>query len=256
MSLKRKKIIVTAGCAGLGAVFTQYLLEQGAVVIPTSRSEKNVQSYREQLEPALQENCFPELLSLETQEEMDLFVNRIKGKYETVYGLVNCAVCRDTIYNAFELEMSQWEKHYKINVFANTYLSAQVIEKLMIQEGAVVNISSFYSVNIPDNRVYDKHMIPTSLVYASSKAAMNYITKYLAVHYAKNNVRVNAILAGGIRDKDRQNDYFYDQYCMRTPMNRMAEIGEFNEALRFCLAEENKFCTGQLISIDGGWGLY
>ena len=108
---------------------------------------------------------------------------------------------------------------------------------------------------MPDNRVYDEHTIPTSLIYASSKASLNYITQYMAVRYAEKNINVNAILAGGVENELLQSKIFVENYCYRTPMKRMAHIDEFNKAVEFFVCESNRYCTGQLLSIDGGWGL-
>lgn len=60
----------------------------------------------------------------------------------------------------------------------------------------------------------------------------------------------------GVENKDRQTEFFQKEYKKRTPMNRMAKIKDFNEALLFFLNEGSSFCTGQLLSIDGGWGLW
>ena len=172
-----------------------------------------------------------------------------------IYALINCAACRDVIRDPAESDINEWQKHYFSNVFLPTTLSLSVADRLIKKNGCIVNVSSFYSITIPDNRVYDAKTIPATMIYASSKASLNYITKYLAVKYAASNIRVNAILPAGVRNPDRQSDFFVREYCMRTPMGRMAEINEFNEALLFLLMPANTFCTGQLLTIDGGWSL-
>ena len=77
----------------------------------------------------------------------------------------------------------------------------------------------------------------------------------MAVRYAQDNIIVNAILAGGVGDNLRQTDGFVDKYCYRTPMNKMAKISDFNSAIDFFVSENNRYCTGQLLAVDGGWGL-
>ncbi|WP_167956008.1 SDR family NAD(P)-dependent oxidoreductase [Anaerosporobacter faecicola] len=256
MSLEQKKIVVTAGCSGLGKVFTDFLLSKGAFVIPTSRSKENIDDFLLTLDKRHMSNCKPEILCLDQQDKIEEFISNIKSKYnEGIYALVDCAVCRDKIENAFEMDINIWQQHYNVNVFGTAFLIASMADDIITKEGAIVNISSMYSAVVPDNRVYDRNMVPTSLIYASSKAAMNYITQYMAVQYASKGINVNSLLIGGIRDKDRQTDYFHKEYCSRTPLGRMAEIDEFNKALEFCLDDKNKYFTGQLLQIDGGWNL-
>jgi Dehydrogenases with different specificities (related to short-chain alcohol dehydrogenases) len=250
-----RKVVITAGCSGIGAELTKHMLRCGYIVIPTTRILEHGQVFVDTLEKKFKDLCFPMQLSLDEQNKIDDFVGQLTKKYEKIDALVNCAVCRENITNCYEMDIEKWDRHYRINVFGTAYLSAQVAEKIIKQDGAIVNISSFYSINVPDNRVYDEHTIPTSLIYASSKASLNYITQYMAVRYSERNINVNAILAGGVENELRQSKFFVENYCYRTPMKRMAHIDEFNKAVEFFVSGSNRYCTGQLLSIDGGWGL-
>ena len=250
-----RKVIITAGCGGIGAELTKHMLKCGYFVIPTTRTVEHGQAFVDTLEDGLKNRCCPMLLRLDEQNKIDDFINRLSESHERIDALINCAVCREPMTDYYEMDIEAWDRHYRINVFATAYLSAKIVEKLIRNDGAIVNLSSFYSVNVPDNRVYDGKTIPTSLIYASSKAALNYITQYMAVRYAERNINVNAILAGGVENPSRQSPFFVESYCYRTPMKRMAHIDEFNKAVEFFVSDNNRYCTGQLLSIDGGWGL-
>ncbi|HDK7167349.1 TPA: SDR family oxidoreductase [Clostridium botulinum] len=256
MSLKNKRIIVTGGCTGIGAVFTRYLISQGAFVIPTSRKDYGITSFLKTLTDQEKKKCRPEILLFDNENNIDQFIDKLKGNYESIYALINNAVGRCTQKYPEQITIEDLRKEYEVNVFATTYLTIQAIERLIEENGSVVNISSFYSEVVPDNRVYNKDMQPTGVGYASSKASINYITKYLAAYYAYKNIRVNAILPGGVVNPERQTDYFVKEYVKRTPMNRMANKNEFNEALYFLLSDKNLYCTGQFITIDGGWSIW
>lgn len=255
MTELRKRVMITAGCGGIGAELTRHLLECGYGVIPTTRNLEHGQAFTDTLEPFLQKYCTPMELKLDKQENIDGFVREAVERYDKIHGLINCAVCRNPVTEPYDMKMNTWEEHYRTNVFAAACLSSKIAKELIRENGAIINFSSFYSVNIPDNRIYDENTVPTSLIYASSKAALNYITQYMAVQYAGQNISVNAILAGGVRDRSRQTDSFVENYCYRTPMKRMAHIDEFNKAVEFFLSENSRYCTGQLLAIDGGWGL-
>lgn len=247
---------MTAGCSGLGKEFTRCLLKKGAEVYPTTRNIENAKEFLNELSESERENCNPIELKYDSEKDIDLFVDKFAKEVGSVYALVNSAVCRDPINDVIELDVEKWKRHYEVNVFLTTILSCKVAETLIKENGRIVNISSFYSKNVPDNRVYDDGTIPTSLIYASSKAALNYVTQYLAVYYAEKGITVNAILAGGVENNQRQSAFFQREYKKRVPMKRMGGTQEFNEALAFFLSEANKYCTGELLSIDGGWNLW
>jgi NAD(P)-dependent dehydrogenase (short-subunit alcohol dehydrogenase family) len=99
-------------------------------------------------------------------------------------------------------------------------------------------------------------MIPSGMIYSSSKACLNYISKYLAVNFASKNICVNSILPGGIEDSTCQTPFFQREYKKRVPMNKMALMENIGDALIFCLSENNTYFTGQELLIDGGWSLW
>ena len=255
MNLKDRIIIVTAGCSGLGKEFTKFLLSKGAVVIPTTRDKLKASHLNAQIDESVVTNCFPEVLDFEFEEDNQSFIERIKSKFGKVYGLVNVAVFRDPIDGYCAHGIRLWEDHYRVNVFLTTHLTILTAEELIINDGSIVNVSSFYSRIIPDRRIYEDGLDSTAMIYGSSKAALNHITKYLAVEFSSKNIRVNAILPAGTRNQKTQAENFFKDYCYRTPMNRMAAPDEFNSALAFLLSPNNQFCTGQLITVDGGYGL-
>ena len=168
MSDNKKKVIITAGCGGIGAELAKYLLQQGYLVIPTTRTAEHKKAFLDTLDPEIKKSCHPMLLHLDSQEEIDKFILQVKKDFNRIDALINCAVCRDLIENYYEMNIENWDRHYRINVFGTSYMSAKTAEELICVNGAIVNISSFYSTNIPDNRIYDENTIPTSLIYASS----------------------------------------------------------------------------------------
>lgn len=114
--------------------------------------------------------------------------------------------------------------------------------------GHIINFSSIYGLTSPDPRVYvngqHKHV-----GYATSKAAVLQLTKYLAVHLAPT-IRVNCIVPGGI--KHNQGDEFQDRYSKKCPLNRMMNVHEINGIIQF-LCSDSSYCTGGEYILDGGY---
>ena len=138
------------------------------------------------------------------------------------------------------------------------FLVAQAVGKQMLsqgQGGSIVQTASVYGVVAPDQRIYEgsEYMgveINTPAVYATSKAAVIGLTKYLATYWAKDNIRVNAITPGGV--ESGQNEQFQSLYSKRVPLGRMGQASEMVAALVYLASDASSYVTGQNLIVDGG----
>ncbi|MGQ1891873.1 SDR family oxidoreductase [Thermophagus sp. OGC60D27] len=157
----------------------------------------------------------------------------------------------------FGLELEGFDKTFDLN-FKGTLLPSLVFAKDMVlkQNGGIVNISSMNSY-----RPLTK--IPA---YSASKAAINNFTQWLAVHFAKTGVRVNAIAPGFlltnqnrfllIDEKTGEATPRGHKIINGTPMERYGTPEELTGALIFLLSDWSEFITGIVIPIDGGFSAY
>ena len=143
-------------------------------------------------------------------------------------------------------------------VFLNTvnmnlrsvYLAGQAAVKYMRQQsgGSIINISSIGG-SVPDI---------SQVGYGTSKAAINYLTKLIAVHEARHNIRCNAVLPGMTATDAVQNNLsenFRDLFYRHTPLHRMGTPEEIAAAVVYFASDESAFTTGQILSVSGGFGL-
>ena len=113
-------------------------------------------------------------------------------------------------------------------------------------EGAIVNVSSLAGLGAIE-------AIPVS--YTASKYAVVGITKQLAVNYAKNNIRVNAVCPGLIGTKfhdDFTKDEVRTKVAANTPLKREGSPEEVADVVAYLASEEASFITGNNIDINGG----
>lgn len=114
--------------------------------------------------------------------------------------------------------------------------------------GSIVNISSIAG-SVPDI---------SQIAYGTSKAAINHMTKSMAVQLAKSNIRVNAV-APGMTATDAVADNLseeFEQFFLRhIPLGRMADPAHIAAAAVYFLGDESAATTGQLIEVAGGFGL-
>ncbi len=149
-----------------------------------------------------------------------------------------------------------WKKAMDVNV-NGVYLCCKIIGSKMAnkKKGSIINISSIYGIVSPDPKIYlnknRKNNFVKPIPYSVSKSAIINLTRYLAVYWAKKNVRVNNLILGGMQN--RQNKTFIQNYSERVPIGRMAKINEFNGPILFLSSDLSNYMTGANLIIDGGW---
>jgi hypothetical protein len=115
--------------------------------------------------------------------------------------------------------------------------------------GSVVNIGSMFgsvaAAPVPDAG------------YVASKSAVNGLTRELAAQWAPDGVRVNAIAPGWFPSEmtaellaDERSRRWFERHC---PLGRPGRVDELDGALLFLASDASSYCTGQVLTIDGGW---
>jgi 7-alpha-hydroxysteroid dehydrogenase len=116
--------------------------------------------------------------------------------------------------------------------------------------GTIVNLTSIASIRTQDD----------IFSYSVSSAALDQVTRSMAVSLAPKGIRVNAVSLGSImsaslRDLMRGNLDLRDQVVDATPLGRIGEATEAAEAVLFLASDSSNFITGQVLTIDGGRSL-
>ncbi len=218
----KRTALITGGSRGIGKVIAELLQKNGLEVLTPSRLELDLSS----------EESIKKFLEKNSHLEIDILVN-------------NAGI--NIIENISQIVDSSLKDALQINLVAPTML-IQKLSQGMIKRGygKIVNISSIWS----------QVSKPGRSVYASTKSAINGLTRSAAVELAAHNILVNAVAPGFVdTDLTRKNNT-PDQLKIiesNIPAKRLAQASEIAELVYFLVSEKNTYITGQTIFIDGGF---
>jgi NAD(P)-dependent dehydrogenase (short-subunit alcohol dehydrogenase family) len=236
--------IVTGASSGLGARFATVLADAGAQVVASARrldrleelagSHISIHPVRSDVGEA-DDRAELVATALDRFGRIDVCVNNA--------GISSGGPERQATVEAFREVM-------RVNVEAVFALSQAVAEPMCAQgSGSVINISSMFSLVAAGPG--------PEAGYVASKSALNGLTRELAAQWASHGIRVNAIAPGWFPSEmteallaDERGRRWLERQC---PMGRPGRIDELDGALLFLASDASSYCTGQVLTIDGGW---
>jgi NAD(P)-dependent dehydrogenase (short-subunit alcohol dehydrogenase family) len=273
-SLKGKTCVVTGGTGGLGSAIVDSVADAGVNLVLISRSKEKVEKVSRELEEKYNIKVLGLPSDVNDKDSLLKVKERTLKEFNNIDFLINCAggnfpkatAARefleekdlDSLENTFfGLELSEIKKVFDLN-FTGSFLPTLVFADVMVKNkaGSIINISSMSAFR-PLTKI---------VAYAAAKASINNFTQWLAVHFAKVNVRVNAV-APGFFLTDQNRFLLTDEktgnltergkkIISLTPMQRFGSADELRGIVLFLLSDYSKFITGTIIPVDGGFSAY
>ena len=250
MRLKDKVVLVTASTRGIGFAIVKACAREGATVYMAARNMERAEEISKELntEGLKVKAVYNDAYKKETYISMIDEVVRNEGKIDVLvnnFGTSNPKLDKDIK----STDYGEYINTIDTNL-ASVFISSQKAVEYMEQNGggSIINISSVGGI-VPDI---------SQISYATSKAAINYLTKLIAVQCARDNIRCNAILPGMTATdavKNNLSDEFRDFFLKHTPIKRMGKPEEIAAAVVYFASDESSYATGQIIDISGGFGL-
>lgn len=254
-----KVIVVTGGAGILGRKFCDGFASEGAQVVAIDVDDASASAVAVEVgRGAYGIGC-----DISDPRSVAQAVTSIVDRFGAIDVLMNNAASKSKDVRAFfetfeTYSLDVWREVMAVNL-DGVFLMSQAAGRQMLQQpggGVILNIASIYGLVGPDERIYEGSdylggPINTPAVYSASKAGVVGLTRWLATHYAKNNIRVNCLVPGGV--SSGQNGPFQEKYANRVPMERMAEAHELVGPALFLCSRDASYVTGQIFAADGGW---
>ena len=246
--LKSKVSVVTGGAGGIGEEICKALLDAGSKVILADIDEKNSIKIVKKLSKKKKNIFYYNLNALSEESIFDLKKIIIK-KFKKIDVLINAiGICKNK--DAIKVSNKEWDEVLNINVNSMFYLCREFGKVFIKQKyGSIVNVGSNSGI------IVDKPQPQAS--YNASKAAVHQLTKSLACEWAKYNIRVNAIAPGYVATKmtllGRNKPNWFKYWIEMTPMKRLAKPSEIASSVLFLASDSSSYCTGSILSVDGGY---
>lgn len=236
-----KVAVITGGASGIGLATARKLLSEGAKVVLVDWNE-NVSDIAKTLNnDAVGIRC-----DVSSDTDVQKCVNEIKEKFDHIDLLVANAGVGGGPNKAHEVSVDEWNKVIGVNQTGIFLMNKYVIsEMLKTGGGAIVNTSSMYG------------LVGTtmSFAYSASKGAINQMTRSLALTYARDNIRVNAVAPGYVDTpilaevpKEAK-----DAMANQLPVGRLGKDTEIANLICYLLSDDATFITGAIVPIDGGF---
>ncbi|MBQ8684459.1 MAG: SDR family oxidoreductase [Clostridia bacterium] len=245
MRLKEKVILVTASTRGIGLAIVKKCAVEGARVYMAARDMERAKVIANTLHGV---KCvYNDATKPETFSTMVEDVVRDAGRIDV---LVNNF---GTSHPGKDLDFANTEPQIFLDTvnlnLRSVFLASQAAVKRMADHGgSIVNISSVGGL-VPDI---------SQVAYGTSKAAINYLTKLIAVQEAKHRIRCNAVLPGMTATQaveEHLSDYFRSLFIRHIPLGRMGLPEEIAEAVCYFADDASAYTTGQILTVSGGFGL-
>ncbi len=254
-SIAGKTAIVTGAANGVGLAIARHFVAQGAKVVLADRDESRLKAEMSSLAGADDQATF---FAGDLRERLTLanLISTTVDAYDRVDILVNatrqCLASdplddqSDTVKDALDQNLVNSLKLSQL-VARRMIAQAEGIEERKNAIGSIINLSSIAA----------RRTQPELMAYSIASAALDQMTRSMAVALARYRIRINGVALGSVmsanlKDQIHAHEDYRAKILHQTPMGRIGAATEAAEAVQFLASDAAAFMTGQIITIDGG----
>lgn len=266
-SLKGGIYVITGGAGLIGKKHAEAVLIGGGVPVLVDINDDALQGavmvLHDQFPDAVIESYNVDITNKQALESLR---NELHKKYGRIDGLINNAANNPKVeaasknlqpiqFHNFPLDL--WNDDLAVGL-TGAMLCAQVFGCYMAEQnkGVILNISSDYGLIAPNQSIYRKEglkeeeQIVKPVSYSVVKHGIIGLTKYLAVYWAQNGIRVNTLCPASL--ENGQDAEFISKISNLIPMGRMSRPDEYIGTVLYMLSDATSYMNGATVVLDGG----
>ncbi|MFT6203860.1 MAG: NAD(P)-dependent dehydrogenase (short-subunit alcohol dehydrogenase family) [Spirosomataceae bacterium] len=253
--LQNKTILIIGGTSGIGIAAAQFFVQSGANVCAVGRDDE----YLESATKIIEENGFVLAADITKEETAVNAIAQCVEKFGKVDGLYHVAGGSGRRFGdgpLHELTLEGWNKTMELNL-TSIMLSNQAAVKYFLENnisGSILNLGSVLGYR-PSKTYFSTH------TYAAAKGAIIAFSKSIAAYYAEYNIRVNVLAPSLVETpmskRASENSEIMNFVKTKQPLDggRNGQTDDLDGAAAYFLSDLSKFTTGQVLAVDGGWGI-
>lgn len=244
--LKGKVAVVTGASKGIGAAIAEALGKEGAsVVVNYAGDQAGAAKVVDKITAA-----GGKAIAVKADVSKQNDITQLFTETKKAFGKVDILVNNAGVYEFRPLESvdeAHFHRQFDINVLGLLLTTKQALP-LMNGDGAtIINLSSVVSLTPP----------ATGSVYSATKAAVDAITRSLALELGPRKIRVNSLSPGmteteGLRSSLGEDKAFRDYAVSRTPLGRVGTVDDIASAALFLASDDSRWVTGEALVAGGG----
>jgi NAD(P)-dependent dehydrogenase (short-subunit alcohol dehydrogenase family) len=247
--LKDKAFIVAGGATGIGAGTAERLAEEGALVTVGDINIVGANATVERISASGGRAIAVEF-DLADEQSVHQLIDRTVAEFGAVHGLHNVGadlsegnLGRDT--TLLDTDMEVWHRTLDVNLLGYVRTSRAVLPHLLEQGGgSIVNTSSGGSLGTD----------PMHVAYNASKAAVNQLTRHVAINWGTKGIRCNGVMPGlvmGETQEQQNNVELQQMFVQAARTTRLGKPADLAAISAFLLSDEAEWINGQVWYIGG-----
>jgi NAD(P)-dependent dehydrogenase (short-subunit alcohol dehydrogenase family) len=237
-TFRNKSVLITGGTSGIGRALAIAFRDAGANVLVSGVGQDEVAAFSDQVAGV-------KAIVLDVRD--DAAIEQLAAAQDELDVLVNCAGM--ILRNGAEFSVERFAEVVDVNLTGTMRLCTAFHAKLAASRGCIVNVASMLSY-------FGSGFAPA---YSSSKGAITQLTKSLAIAWAAEGIRVNAVAPGWIETALTQplqdNQTRSEAIIARTPLGRWGNPEDLAGPVLFLCSPAAEFITGAILPVDGGYSV-
>lgn len=255
MRLINKNIVIIGGTSGLGLSAAKAFVAEGARVVVVGRDAGKVRVAAKEIGNSAVGLKGDASRSKTAVKAIQAAVNEFGG-FDGLYHVAGGSGRRMGDGPLHEISDEGWEYTLKLNLDSLFYSNRAAVQQFLKQGagGSILNMGSVLGYS-PSPKYFSTH------AYAATKAAIIGLTKSSAAYYADKNIRFNvlapALVETPMSRRARENRDIMKFIATKQPLDggRIGKATDLDAAAVYFMSDAAKFVTGQVLAVDGGWGV-